>query len=109
MFTVQYIAQMKIVFIHPDFGIGGAERLVLDAAIALRERKHSIQIVTNQFSEKHCFKELLEFKQSTLFIVNRERNFIINATFQTSKLSRRGYLSIFLECFMHFLLISRWL
>ena len=28
----------KIIFLHPDLGIGGAERLVVDAALALQKR-----------------------------------------------------------------------
>jgi alpha-1,3/alpha-1,6-mannosyltransferase len=50
----------KIVFLHPDFGIGGAERLVLDAALATKSKGQQVHIVTNQFSEQHCFTELKE-------------------------------------------------
>lgn len=52
---------MKITFLHPDLGIGGAERLVVDAAIALRNRGHDVKIVTNNFSKNHCFTDLLPF------------------------------------------------
>lgn len=55
-------ATMKVTFLHPDFGIGGAERLVLDAAIALRNKGHRVHIVTNYFSRDHCFPELLSFE-----------------------------------------------
>ncbi|KAI6191309.1 Alpha-1,3/1,6-mannosyltransferase ALG2 [Aphelenchoides bicaudatus] len=53
---------MKIAILHPDLGIGGAERLVLDAALAYREDGHDVCIVTNQFSEDHCFADALKFK-----------------------------------------------
>ena len=33
---------MKIAFLHPDLGIGGAERLVVDAAVALKQEGHEI-------------------------------------------------------------------
>lgn len=50
---------MKIIFLHPDLGLGGAERLIGDAALALRSRGHDVKIVTNQFSKNHCFKDLI--------------------------------------------------
>jgi alpha-1,3/alpha-1,6-mannosyltransferase len=53
---------MKVVFLHPDFGIGGAERLALDSALALQQKGHDVHIVTNQYSEQHCFTELKGFK-----------------------------------------------
>lgn len=53
---------MKVVFLHPDFGIGGAERLVLDSALAMKKKGHVVRIVTNQFSPDHCFTELMEFE-----------------------------------------------
>ena len=33
---------MRVAFVHPDLGIGGAERLVVDAAVALRRRQHQV-------------------------------------------------------------------
>ena len=51
----------KVVFVHPDLGIGGAERLVVDAALALRSKGHKVRFVTNQFSPKHCFQDVLDF------------------------------------------------
>ncbi len=40
-------SQMIVTFIHPDLGIGGAERLVVDAAAGLVERGHSVDIYTS--------------------------------------------------------------
>ncbi|KAJ1561347.1 Alpha-1,3-mannosyltransferase-like protein [Cladochytrium tenue] len=48
---------MRILFIHPDLGIGGAERLVVDAATQLQSRGHSVQIFTSHHDPAHCFKE----------------------------------------------------
>lgn len=46
-----------IVFFHPDLGIGGAERLVVDAAVGLQERGHRVVIFTNHCDPDHCFDE----------------------------------------------------
>ncbi|KIH48215.1 hypothetical protein ANCDUO_21718 [Ancylostoma duodenale] len=48
---------MRVTFLHPDLGIGGAERLVVDAAVALQQKGHVVKIVTNQFEPSHAFKE----------------------------------------------------
>ncbi|KAL2116358.1 hypothetical protein VTJ04DRAFT_8525 [Mycothermus thermophilus] len=61
----QQQAQMKekdskkknIIFIHPDLGIGGAERLVVDAAVGLQNRGHRVVIFTSHCDPKHCFDE----------------------------------------------------
>lgn len=49
--------KLNVVFMHPDLGIGGAERLVVDAAIAMKESGHLVQFITNHHSISHCFEE----------------------------------------------------
>lgn len=34
---------MRVTFLHPDLGIGGAERLIVDAALALQRKGHQIR------------------------------------------------------------------
>ena len=46
-----------IVFVHPDLGIGGAERLVIDAAVGLQSLGHKVTILTSHCDPKHCFEE----------------------------------------------------
>uniref|UniRef100_A0A158P710 Alpha-1,3/1,6-mannosyltransferase ALG2 n=1 Tax=Angiostrongylus cantonensis TaxID=6313 RepID=A0A158P710_ANGCA len=48
---------MRVTFLHPDLGIGGAERLIVDAALALQRKGHQIRLVTNHFDSAHAFKE----------------------------------------------------
>ncbi|KAL7418615.1 Alpha-1,3-mannosyltransferase-like protein [Cryptotrichosporon argae] len=48
---------MRIGFIHPDLGIGGAERLVVDAAVALQKRGHEVAIFTSRHDPERCFEE----------------------------------------------------
>ncbi|KAI5284350.1 Alpha-1,3-mannosyltransferase-like protein [Ascosphaera aggregata] len=47
----------RITFIHPDLGIGGAERLVVDAALALQNQGHRVVIYANHRDKSHCFDE----------------------------------------------------
>ncbi|KAI5363359.1 Putative glycosyl transferase, family 1, mannosyltransferase ALG2 [Septoria linicola] len=47
----------NIVFVHPDLGIGGAERLVIDAAVGLQSLGHKVTILTSYRDPKHCFEE----------------------------------------------------
>lgn len=67
--------KLRIAFIHPDLGIGndlelgclvpavlitvvgGAERLVVDAALGLQRLGHSIDIYTSHHDVAHCFEE----------------------------------------------------
>ena len=49
--------QKNIVFFHPDLGIGGAERLVVDAAVGLQKLGHKITIFTSHRDITHCFDE----------------------------------------------------
>lgn len=50
----------SVLFLHPDLGVGGAERLVLDAALALRARGCSVTIWTAHYDPGHCFAESRE-------------------------------------------------
>ncbi|EFQ97042.1 alpha-1,3-mannosyltransferase alg-2 [Nannizzia gypsea CBS 118893] len=47
----------NIIFVHPDLGIGGAERLILDAALSLQALGHKITIYTSHRDKSHCFDE----------------------------------------------------
>ena len=58
----------KVAFVHPDLGIGGAERLVVDAAVALVERGHDVQLFTAHHDPGHCFPET---RNGTLRVVSR--------------------------------------
>ncbi|KAJ2490900.1 Alpha-1,3-mannosyltransferase-like protein [Coemansia sp. RSA 2050] len=48
---------LRIAFVHPDLGIGGAERLVVDAAVSLQKRGHRVVIYTMHHDLSHCFAE----------------------------------------------------
>lgn len=48
---------VKVGFVHPDLGIGGAERLIVDAALALKSRGHEVELFTAHHDPGHCFAE----------------------------------------------------
>ena len=48
---------MHVVFIHPDLGVGGAERLIVDAAVAAKSSGHHVTIVTSHYDPNHCFED----------------------------------------------------
>lgn len=52
----------RVVFLHPDLGIGGAERLVIDAAVGLQKNGHKVTIYTSHCDPSHCFDEARDGK-----------------------------------------------
>ncbi|KAK9766569.1 Alpha-1,3-mannosyltransferase-like protein [Basidiobolus ranarum] len=48
---------LRVAFVHPDLGIGGAERLVVDSAVGLQKRGHKVVMYTSHHDPKHCFSE----------------------------------------------------
>lgn len=49
---------LRVAFVHPDLGLGGAERLVIDAALALQARGHSVAVYTPHLDADRCFPEV---------------------------------------------------
>lgn len=48
---------LRIAFIHPDLGLGGAERLVVDAATELVRSGHHVDMYTAFYEPNRCFEE----------------------------------------------------
>jgi alpha-1,3/alpha-1,6-mannosyltransferase len=48
---------LRVAFIHPNLGIGGAERLVVDAATYLQSVGHQVTIFTTHHDPRRCFEE----------------------------------------------------
>src|SRR3569623_797146 len=47
---------IRVVFLHLDLGIGGAEQLVLQLAQASTDCQHSVALVTTRCDPHHCFE-----------------------------------------------------
>ncbi|KZV84999.1 UDP-Glycosyltransferase/glycogen phosphorylase [Exidia glandulosa HHB12029] len=69
--------KLRVAFIHPDLGIGGAERLVVDVAVGLQKLGHSVDIYTSYHDPKHCFEET---RDGTLR-VHAKRSFLPRSLF----------------------------
>jgi alpha-1,3/alpha-1,6-mannosyltransferase len=65
-------AQRRIVFFHPDLGIGGAERLIVDAAVGLQEQGNKVTIFTSHCDPNHCFEEARDGKNSAAAYVQSQ-------------------------------------
>lgn len=50
--------KLKVAFFHPDLGIGGAERLIIDIAVALSSAGHEVTFYTNHCDPNHAFEEI---------------------------------------------------
>jgi len=48
---------VRVVFLHPDLGIGGAERLIVDCSLALQSKGHETLILTGHHDPSHAFRE----------------------------------------------------
>jgi len=58
---------MRVLIVHPDLGVGGAERLILDMASATKSSGHDVTILTNQYDPEHCFEDSKDFNIITKF------------------------------------------
>ena len=54
------MTQKKAIIVHPDLGIGGAERLVVDIALALDKSNYNVEFYTSHHDKDHCFPETKE-------------------------------------------------
>ncbi|MQL94674.1 hypothetical protein Taro_027340 [Colocasia esculenta] len=59
MKLVEAPPKLKVAIIHPDLGIGGAERLIVDAAVELASHGHSVHVFTAHHDKNRCFEETI--------------------------------------------------
>lgn len=56
-FAAHCIIMPKVVIVHPDLGVGGAERLIVDAGVALQDKGHQVIYYTCHHDKRRCFEE----------------------------------------------------
>ncbi|PRQ31009.1 putative hexosyltransferase [Rosa chinensis] len=52
-------SKLNVAVIHPDLGIGGAERLIVDAAVELASHGHKVHVFTSHHDKNRCFEETI--------------------------------------------------
>ncbi|KAL6196626.1 hypothetical protein ACLB2K_032240 [Fragaria x ananassa] len=52
-------SKLNVAVIHPDLGIGGAERLIVDAAVELASHGHKVHVFTSHHDKDRCFEETI--------------------------------------------------
>ncbi|BGP13577.1 hypothetical protein JCM10213_008714 [Rhodosporidiobolus nylandii] len=57
---------LRIAFVHPDLGLGGAERLVVDAAVELQKRGHDVEVFTSYHEDGPKGRSFEETRDGTL-------------------------------------------
>lgn len=72
-------ARKTVVFLHPDLGIGGAERLVVDAAVGLQDEGYKVVIFTSHCDPTHCFDEARDGELPYLPLLFEPRTTTANA------------------------------
>lgn len=87
----------SIVFFHPDLGIGGAERLVVDAAVGLQQRGHRVTIFTSHCDPSHCFDEARDGKLSTAWPYLARRSYTKKHTETALSFEKEPSMSVFAE------------
>ena len=48
---------MRVLIVHPDLGVGGAERLIVDAALAIKGANNEVTLLTNHYDPSRCFED----------------------------------------------------
>lgn len=57
---------MKVAWLHPDLGIGGAERFVVNACIQI-SKTHNCSVFVNHFDASRCFVDVNQLKVLCFF------------------------------------------
>eukprot|EP00698_Gefionella_okellyi_P020539 TRINITY_DN6458_c0_g2_i1.p1 TRINITY_DN6458_c0_g2~~TRINITY_DN6458_c0_g2_i1.p1 ORF type:complete len:334 (+),score=39.09 TRINITY_DN6458_c0_g2_i1:78-1079(+) len=51
---------MKVAFVHPNLGIGGAERFIIDAACGCLSKGYEVTVFTSFHNPNHCYAETID-------------------------------------------------
>jgi alpha-1,3/alpha-1,6-mannosyltransferase len=94
--------KLNVVFLHPDLGIGGAERLVVDAAVAMKESGHSVQFITNHHNSSHCFEETKDGTLPVMVVGDWLPRTVLGKCYALCSYVRMIYAAVYLTFFSSF-------
>eukprot|EP00982_Pelagococcus_subviridis_P010469 30999-Pelagococcus_subviridis.AAC.11 len=77
------MTRKKVAIIHPDLGIGGAERLIIDAVLELIALNYDVVLYTGYHSTHACFEETLFKGECGCVLADRVRVFFVNAVLRS--------------------------
>ena len=90
---------VKVVFIHPDLGIGGAEKAMIDAAIGLKSCDNEVEFFTSHHDSNHCFSETKDGSLKVTVAGDWLPRSILGRCFALCAYLRMIYLAIYLVYF----------
>ncbi|XP_033112105.1 alpha-1,3/1,6-mannosyltransferase ALG2-like, partial [Anneissia japonica] len=90
---------VNVVFVHPDLGIGGAERLIVDAALALQEQGHSVKMFTGHHNPEHCFSETRDGKLSVVVVGDWLPRSVFGVCYALCAYIRMIYVALYVSIF----------
>lgn len=68
----------SVALVHPQLIIGGAERLVLDLALALKSRAYQVKVFTTSLDPSRAFREAVDGTLEVETVGNRLPNLLFN-------------------------------
>ena len=89
----------KVCFIHPDLGIGGAERAVIDAALALKSCSHDVEFITSHHDPEHCFRETIDGSFNVMVVGDWLPRSVLGHCYALCAYIRMIYAAIYLVVF----------
>jgi alpha-1,3/alpha-1,6-mannosyltransferase len=84
---------MRIAFMHPDLGIGGAERLVVEAALGLQEAGHAVTVFATRYDPARALSETLDGRLALRVYGNRLPVHVLHRFRAPCAIARMHYLA----------------
>lgn len=102
VYALERLTMVHVTFIHPDLGIGGAERAVIDVALALKSRNHTVNFVTAHHDRKHAFQETTDGSLDVVAVGDWLPRSILGRCYALCAYIRMLYAAIYLVYFSDF-------
>lgn len=95
----------RVAVIHPDLGVGGAERLIVDASKALKDCGHHVTIYTGYHDRMRCFDETRDGTLETVTLGQWIPRTICGGFHALLAYSKMIYIAVYLLLFANYDLV----